>query len=72
VYGIIPVADPIGLCIKDRDVANATRYPLGRCFIKSIPFNLNIPLPPPLKRGFDYGGGRDYGRGGNTSSKVEC
>jgi site-specific DNA recombinase len=72
VFGYIPITDHVELCSSNRDVANATRYDFGRRFIKSIPFNLTIPLPPPLKRGFDYGGGRDYGRGGNASSKVEC
>jgi hypothetical protein len=35
--------------------ANATRYTSTARFTQSIPFNLKIPLPPPLKRGVDYG-----------------
>jgi site-specific DNA recombinase len=55
VYGIIPVTDCIGLCTKDRNAANATRYDSSNRFMKAIRFELAFPLPPPLRRGVDYG-----------------
>jgi site-specific DNA recombinase len=55
VYGIIPAADDIGLCTNHRHGANTTRYGSAARFMKSIPFDVTIPLPPPLQRGVDYG-----------------
>ena len=65
VYGYIPITDHVELCSTYRDGVNAIRYHFGRRFIKSIPFDLVIPLPPPLKRGIDYG----FLPGTKTSSK---
>jgi site-specific DNA recombinase len=55
VYGYIPIADDVELCSTDRDGANAIRQGFDRRFMKSIPFELAIALPPPLKTGVDYG-----------------
>ena len=55
VYGFIPLADHIALCTKDRDGANTIRHGRDNRSSKSVPFELVIPLPPPLRRGIDYG-----------------
>jgi hypothetical protein len=39
------------------------RYGFVVRFMKSIPFDITIPLPPPLKRGVGYG----FPPGKNTS-----
>jgi site-specific DNA recombinase len=51
VHGFIPI-DHVEFQTSNRDGASAIRH--GR-FMKSIPFEFSIPLPPPLKRGVDYG-----------------
>jgi site-specific DNA recombinase len=65
VYGFIPLADNIALCTNDRDGANTIRHGLDNRSNKSVPFELVIPLPPPLRRGMDYG----FLPGSNVSKK---
>ena len=55
VHGFRPLADSVALCMKDRDGANTTRHGRDNRSSKSVPFELVIPLPPPLRRGIDYG-----------------
>jgi site-specific DNA recombinase len=49
IHGVLPVPDHIGLCTSNRGEANTIRYATGR--VRSIPFDLVIPLPPSLKKG---------------------
>jgi site-specific DNA recombinase len=65
VHGLIPVPDHIGLRTSDRDAANTTRHGRDNRSGKSVPFELVIPLPPPLRRGIDYG----FLPGANVSKK---
>jgi site-specific DNA recombinase len=65
VYGYIPIADHVELCSTDRDAANTTRHGRDNRSGKSVPFELVIPLPPPLRRGIDYG----FLPGANVSKK---
>ena len=55
VYGYIPITDHVELCSEYRDGANTTRHGRDNRSSKSVPFELVIPLPPPLRRGIDYG-----------------
>ena len=55
VYGYIPITDHVELCSEYRDAANTTRHGRDSRSSKSVPFELVIPLPPPLRRGIDYG-----------------
>ena len=55
VHGVLPISEHIGLSSKHRDAANTTRHGSAAGLMKSIPFELVLPLPPPQKRGVDYG-----------------
>ena len=51
VYGYIPITDHVELCSEYRDGANTIRHGRDSRSSKSVPFELVIPLPPPLRRG---------------------
>jgi site-specific DNA recombinase len=57
VHGHIPVGQENHVEFKtsNRDGVNAMRYGDFCQSGKSVPFELILPLPPPLKRGVDYG-----------------
>ena len=49
--GFIPIPDHIALCTSNRGEANAIRHGFASRFMRSIPFELVIPLPPPCREG---------------------
>jgi site-specific DNA recombinase len=65
VHGYIPITDYVELCSEYRGAANTTRHGRDNRSGKSVPFELVIPLPPPLRRGIDYG----FLPGANVSKK---
>jgi site-specific DNA recombinase len=65
VHGFIPITDHVEFQTSNRDAANTTRHGRDNRSGKSVPFELVIPLPPPLRRGIDYG----FLPGANVSKK---
>jgi hypothetical protein len=55
VYGYIPIKSNVALCSDHRHGANSTTLFEKPIDSKRIPFYFEIKLPPPLKRGVDYG-----------------
>jgi len=55
VFGYIPVNNHVSFKTNHRYGLNAMRYGRAEDGSNFIPFTLTIKLPPPLKRGVDYG-----------------
>ena len=56
IYGSIPITN-VSLCSNHRHGANAIAHVEKSIDAKQIPFYFEINLPPPLRRGVDYGFG---------------
>ena len=68
VFGYISIPDHVELRTSDRHGTCATPHFLTR----KIPFEFAIPMPPPLRRGMDYGflPGSNVSRGALTNRNV--
>ena len=69
VFGYISIPDHVELHTINRHGLCATPHFLTR----RIPFEFTIPMPPPLRRGVDYGflPGSNVSRGARTSGNVQ-